>query len=119
MVEICHLQTSALVESSMLPSDAPRTRRLAGAGVGCLFVIACECLRLLVVVASCDRQESIKSALLTEPPAVRESDAKPNQRQSNAKCLLRIANCTMIGHFSAFEFELVAFFLTLPLENGW
>ena len=118
MVEICHLQTSALVESSMLPSDAPRTRRLAGAGVGCLFVIACECLRLLVVVASYDRQESIKSALLTEPPAVRERrKSKPTPKQ--IKCLLRIANCTMIGHFSAFEFELVALFLTLPLENGW
>ncbi len=25
----------------------------------------------------------------------------------------------MIDHFSAFEFELVALFLTLPLKNGW
>jgi hypothetical protein len=25
----------------------------------------------------------------------------------------------MIDHFSAFEFELVAPFLTLPLKNGW
>jgi hypothetical protein len=29
------------------------------------------------------------------------------------------ANCIMIDHFSAFEFELVALFLTLPLKNGW
>jgi hypothetical protein len=25
----------------------------------------------------------------------------------------------MIDHFSAFEFELVALFLTLPRKNGW
>jgi DNA-binding response OmpR family regulator len=25
----------------------------------------------------------------------------------------------MIDHFSAFEFALVALFLTLPLKNGW
>ena len=30
-----------------------------------------------------------------------------------------IANCIIIDHFSAFEFELVALFLTLPLKNGW
>jgi hypothetical protein len=29
------------------------------------------------------------------------------------------ANCIVIDHFSAFEFELVALFLTLPLNNGW
>ena len=29
------------------------------------------------------------------------------------------ANCIIIDHFSAFEFELVALFLTLPLKNGW
>ena len=29
------------------------------------------------------------------------------------------ANCIIIGRFSAFQFELVALFLTLPLKNGW
>jgi hypothetical protein len=29
------------------------------------------------------------------------------------------ANCIIIDHVSAFEFELVALFLTLPLKNGW
>jgi hypothetical protein len=29
------------------------------------------------------------------------------------------ANCIIIDHFSAFESELVARFLTLPLKNGW
>jgi hypothetical protein len=28
-------------------------------------------------------------------------------------------NCITIDHFSAFESELVALFLTLPLKNGW
>jgi hypothetical protein len=28
-------------------------------------------------------------------------------------------HCTIIDHFSVFEFELVALFLTLPLKNGW
>ena len=32
---------------------------------------------------------------------------------------LPTANCIIIDHFSAFEFELVALFLTLPLKNGW
>ena len=29
------------------------------------------------------------------------------------------ANCIIIDRFSAFGFELVALFLTLPLKNGW
>jgi hypothetical protein len=29
------------------------------------------------------------------------------------------ANCTTIDHCSAFESELVALFLTLPLKHGW
>jgi hypothetical protein len=29
------------------------------------------------------------------------------------------ANYIIFDHFSAFEFELVALFLTLPLKNGW
>ena len=34
-------------------------------------------------------------------------------------CVPATANCIIIDHFSAFEFELVALFLTLPLKNGW
>jgi hypothetical protein len=33
--------------------------------------------------------------------------------------MLHTANCTIIDHFSALEFNLVAQFLTLPLKNGW
>jgi hypothetical protein len=36
-----------------------------------------------------------------------------------AICSSSTANCIIIGHFSAFQFELVALFLTLPLKNGW
>ena len=57
------------------------------------------------VAACCSGSKEEKMALAFVRPSARLARAT--------------ANCIIIDHFSVFEFELVAPFLTLPLKNGW